>query len=148
MATEPKTPEPSTNGSEPAGLMQGWTWMDLMATPIREHLPKGHAEEYLARLSEELAPLTARIDEALATREDEATLEERVLALERKILMLRQANELLIWLAIHRVEKLYESVRSGLREGADILRSGGTVSRCVADEDAQRLARRRRMLGQ
>lgn len=137
MATEPKTPEPSTNGSEPADLMQGWAWADLMATPIREHLPKGQADEYLARLAEELAPLTGRIDEALATREDEATLEERVLALERKILMLRQANELLIWLAIHRVEKLYESVRSG-----------STVSRRVVDEDAQRLARRRRMLGQ
>ncbi len=141
MATEPKTPESTTNRATPADLMQGWTWADLMAMPIREYLPKGQAEEYLARFAEELAPLTDRIDEALATRENDATLEERVLALERKILMLRQANELLIWLAIHRVEKLYKSVRNGLHE-----ETPGT--RRVVNEEAQRLARRLRMLGQ
>jgi hypothetical protein len=142
------TPEPSTNGSEPRSLMQGWGWADLLGMPIREHLPKGEVDEHLDRLAKELQPLSESLDEQLATRGDEYTLEERVEALERKVFMLRQANELLFWLAIHRVEKLYESVRNGLHEGAELLRGSGPARRRVVDEDAERLVRRRRMLGQ
>ena len=98
-------------------------------------------------ISNELQPLTDRINEQLAERASQVTLEERVLALERKLATLRLAHQLLIEVALHR---------------AETLRTTGTAARPTSQkrtarqaEDAgqraeavRRLSLRLRMLGQ
>jgi hypothetical protein len=158
VATTPTDPptsgEPGNGNGEPldaettADLMSGWTWKALILPAVEKHLGTSGKtpEEVVEGIAEELKPLTDQIDRVLENRANEATIDERVLALERKILMMRNAHEILIGLGIERIEQLRQVVRDEL--GRRPRTTGRSSASRKTDETAQIIARRHRMLGQ
>lgn len=151
MTAKPTTPEPEAKDAAPVDLMRGWEWRDLLAAALSYDLPAGAtADTIVAGIIEELEHRGGQIDETLANRSDEASLEERVLALERKILMLRYTNEIAIGLTTHWVKQILEAVRDGViaTRSTSPGYSRPPVASPRVDKAAEQLAQRRRMLGQ
>jgi len=95
--TSDQPDKPAAEGdAEPADLMDGWDWRSLILPVMRSHLGDSgkDPDEVADGVAEELTPLGELIDRSLAKRPVEATIEERVAALERQILLLRNVHDI------------------------------------------------------
>ena len=129
-------------------LLEGWDWATLLVD-VLEAIPniKFDSDALREHISSELQPLTNRINEQLAERAPQVTLEERVLALERKLATLRLAHQLLIEVALHRAETLRTTGKAG-RLTSQKRMTARPEDAGQRAEAVRRLSLRLRMLGQ
>jgi hypothetical protein len=125
-------------------LMDGWDWGSLLLPIVEQELPEGYdTKPILEKANEQLAPLTAQINELLAERAEKATVEQRLLVVERKLAALRQAHEIMLALVFHYAREGFKG-RAG---SADLVPGRAGRSRAAKqDEAAKRRARRLTML--
>lgn len=147
---EPTDAGGSTESSKRADLFAGWDWASLLKDPIVAGLEASGSDldpdQVAATLASELAPLENLIDRTLFNRANEASHEERIAALEKKILLLRQVNELLLAYCFARIETLrLRTLRRAKRSGTTASLPKSTT-RSLADETAAQLAARRRLI--